>query len=38
MGQADEGTPVVHVRGLRWIEPPANAAALIRPKHMDLFR
>jgi coenzyme F420-0:L-glutamate ligase/coenzyme F420-1:gamma-L-glutamate ligase len=38
MGQADEGTPVVHVRGLRWSEPPANAAALIRPKHMDLFR
>jgi coenzyme F420-0:L-glutamate ligase / coenzyme F420-1:gamma-L-glutamate ligase len=38
MGQADEGTPVVHVRGLRWSERPANAAALIRPKHMDLFR
>ena len=38
MGQADEGTPVVHVRGLRWTERPANAAALIRPKHMDLFR
>ena len=38
MGQADEGTPVVHVRGLRWTEPPCNAAALIRPKHMDLFR
>jgi coenzyme F420-0:L-glutamate ligase / coenzyme F420-1:gamma-L-glutamate ligase len=38
MGQADEGTPVVHVRGLRWAAAPANAAALIRPKHMDLFR
>jgi len=38
MGQADEGTPVVHVRGLRWNATPANAAALIRPKHMDLFR
>jgi len=38
MGQADEGTPVVHVRGLRWNAPPANAAALVRPKHMDLFR
>jgi coenzyme F420-0:L-glutamate ligase / coenzyme F420-1:gamma-L-glutamate ligase len=38
MGQADEGTPVVHVRGLRWTEWPTNAAALIRPKHMDLFR
>ena len=31
-------TPVVHVRGLRWNAAPANAAALIRPKHMDLFR
>jgi coenzyme F420-0:L-glutamate ligase / coenzyme F420-1:gamma-L-glutamate ligase len=38
MGQADEGTPVVHVRGLRWNAAPVNAAALIRPKHMDLFR
>jgi coenzyme F420-0:L-glutamate ligase / coenzyme F420-1:gamma-L-glutamate ligase len=38
MGQADERTPVVHVRGLRWADAPANAAALIRPKHMDLFR
>ena len=38
MGQADEGTPVIHVRGLRWNAAPANAAALIRPKHMDLFR
>src|SRR5215216_808445 len=38
MGQADEGTPVVHVRGLCWDAAPANAAALIRPKHMDLFR
>src|SRR5262245_59710107 len=38
MGQADEGIPVVHVRGLRWNAAPANAAALIRPKHMDLFR
>jgi coenzyme F420-0:L-glutamate ligase / coenzyme F420-1:gamma-L-glutamate ligase len=38
MGQADEGIPVVHVRGLQWNAAPANAAALIRPKHMDLFR
>jgi len=38
MGQADEGMPVVHVRGLKWNAAPANAAALIRPKHMDLFR
>ncbi len=38
MGEADEGTPVVHVRGLRFGAPSVNAAALIRPKHMDLFR
>jgi coenzyme F420-0:L-glutamate ligase / coenzyme F420-1:gamma-L-glutamate ligase len=38
MGEADEGVPVVHVRGLRFDAAPCNAAALIRPKHMDLFR
>jgi len=38
MGQADEATPVVHVRGLRWDAAPSNAAVLIRPRHMDLFR
>jgi coenzyme F420-0:L-glutamate ligase/coenzyme F420-1:gamma-L-glutamate ligase len=38
MGQADEGVPAVHVRGLCWDAAPVNAAALIRPKHMDLFR
>lgn len=38
MGQADEGIPVVHVRGLSLNAPHANAAKLIRPKHMDLFR
>ena len=38
MGQAAEGRPVVIVRGLG---PPArdgNAAELVRPKQMDLFR
>lgn len=38
MGQAAEGQPVVIVRGLG---PPArdgNAAELVRPKNMDLFR
>jgi coenzyme F420-0:L-glutamate ligase/coenzyme F420-1:gamma-L-glutamate ligase len=38
MGQADEGVPAVHVRGLKWDAAPVSAAALIRPKHMDLFR
>jgi len=38
MGQADERIPAVHVRGLRFGEAPCNAATLIRPKHMDLFR
>jgi len=38
MGQAAEGTPVIHARGLRWEAASCNAAALIRPKHMDLFR
>jgi coenzyme F420-0:L-glutamate ligase/coenzyme F420-1:gamma-L-glutamate ligase len=38
MGQADEGLPVVHVRGLAWDAAPLPAAALIRPKDMDLFR
>jgi coenzyme F420-0:L-glutamate ligase/coenzyme F420-1:gamma-L-glutamate ligase len=40
MGQANEGTPVVLVRGLDW---PASAstgtlAPLLRPKQLDLFR
>jgi coenzyme F420-0:L-glutamate ligase/coenzyme F420-1:gamma-L-glutamate ligase len=38
MGQADEGRPVVLVRGLRWSAPPTNAAALQRPVAEDLFR
>jgi coenzyme F420-0:L-glutamate ligase / coenzyme F420-1:gamma-L-glutamate ligase len=38
MGQGAEGLPVVHVRGLRWSEPPLPAKDLIRPKHRDLFR
>lgn len=39
MGQAAEGSPVVHVHGYK---PPAGAAvpasALLRPRHMDRFR
>jgi coenzyme F420-0:L-glutamate ligase/coenzyme F420-1:gamma-L-glutamate ligase len=38
MGQGNEGQPAVHLRGLRWDEPAAPAARLLRPKHMDLFR
>jgi coenzyme F420-0:L-glutamate ligase/coenzyme F420-1:gamma-L-glutamate ligase len=37
-GQADEGTPIVLVRGLTWSAPEAPAAALVRPPEHDLFR
>lgn len=38
MGQADEGLPVVLVRGLRWSVKPSPAAALLRTPAEDLFR
>jgi coenzyme F420-0:L-glutamate ligase / coenzyme F420-1:gamma-L-glutamate ligase len=38
MGQADEASPVVLVRGLRWSAPETTAASLIRPSNEDLFR
>ena len=38
MGQADEGHPVVLVRGLKWTAPESNAQALVRPAAEDLFR
>jgi coenzyme F420-0:L-glutamate ligase / coenzyme F420-1:gamma-L-glutamate ligase len=38
MGQADEAVPMVLVRGLHWIAPEADAAALVRPPEHDLFR
>jgi len=38
MGQAGEGLPVVHVRGLRYDAQSLPAKALIRPKHRDAFR
>jgi coenzyme F420-0:L-glutamate ligase / coenzyme F420-1:gamma-L-glutamate ligase len=38
MGQADEGRPVVVVRGLDWSAPETPARALIRPEAEDLFR
>jgi len=38
MGQADEGTPVVLVRGLELPEREGSAAELIRARENDLFR
>jgi coenzyme F420-0:L-glutamate ligase/coenzyme F420-1:gamma-L-glutamate ligase len=38
MGQADEATPVVVIRGLRWSAPESPAASIIRPANEDLFR
>jgi coenzyme F420-0:L-glutamate ligase/coenzyme F420-1:gamma-L-glutamate ligase len=38
MGQADEGRPVVLMRGLRWSAPVVPASELIRPPAEDLFR
>jgi coenzyme F420-0:L-glutamate ligase/coenzyme F420-1:gamma-L-glutamate ligase len=38
MGQANEAMPMVLVRGLHWIAPEAEAAALVRPPEHDLFR
>ena len=38
MGQADEGTPIVLVRGVRFDAGEGRAADLIRPKELDLFR
>jgi coenzyme F420-0:L-glutamate ligase/coenzyme F420-1:gamma-L-glutamate ligase len=38
MGQADEGRPVIHIRGVPYPFRDGNARELIRPKEMDLFR
>jgi len=38
MGQADEGRPAILVRGFPYTMREGNAAELIRPKGMDLFR
>ena len=39
MGQADEGTPVVLIRGFAWkADAEAHAGDLIRPQREDLFR
>ncbi|HEY71082.1 MAG TPA: coenzyme F420-0:L-glutamate ligase [Anaerolineae bacterium] len=38
MGQADEGHPVVHVRGLPYPLRDGSLAELLRPEEKDLFR
>ncbi len=38
MGQAAEGTPVVHVRGFPYPLREATLAELLRPRDQDLFR
>ena len=38
MGQADEGTPVVHVRGFPYALREGNLKELLRDKEQDLFR
>jgi coenzyme F420-0:L-glutamate ligase/coenzyme F420-1:gamma-L-glutamate ligase len=38
MGQAAEGTPVVHVRGFPYMLRESSMKELIRPKEQDLFR
>ncbi len=38
MGQADEFTPVIHVRGFPYALREGTLAELIRPKELDLFR
>ena len=37
-GEAAEGVPAVHVRGLRWSAAPVPARALVRERESDLFR
>jgi coenzyme F420-0:L-glutamate ligase / coenzyme F420-1:gamma-L-glutamate ligase len=38
MGQAAEGTPVIHVHGFPYPLRPSSLHELIRPREMDLFR
>ena len=37
-GEAAEGVPAVHVRGLEWSDAPVPARALVRDRERDLFR
>jgi coenzyme F420-0:L-glutamate ligase/coenzyme F420-1:gamma-L-glutamate ligase len=38
MGQADEGYPVIHARGVPYARRDGSGRELLRPKSMDLFR
>lgn len=38
MGEADEGLPAVHIRGLTWPAACVPASSLVRPREMDMFR
>ncbi len=38
MGQADEFTPVIHVRGFPYAQRESTVQELIRPRDLDLFR
>jgi coenzyme F420-0:L-glutamate ligase / coenzyme F420-1:gamma-L-glutamate ligase len=38
MGQADEATPAVLIRGLRWSAPDSPAVSILRSPNEDLFR
>lgn len=38
MGQAGEGTPIIHVRGFPYPLREASLAEIIRPEEQDLFR
>ncbi len=38
MGQADEGRPIIHVRGVPYPFREGSVQELVRPKEMDLFR
>lgn len=38
MGQADEGRPIIHLRGVPYAFRDGDARELVRPKEMDMFR
>jgi len=38
MGQADEGRPLVHIRGFPYPSGEGSGAELIRDPELDLFR
>ena len=38
MGQADEGRPVIHARGVPYARRDGNGRELLRPASMDMFR